>query len=50
MTHQPFLAGYLPYLLQRADQLMSRRFHGDLQAAGIGVSEWRVARGPPRRR
>ena len=38
----PFLSRYLPYLLQRADQLMSRRFHADLQAAGIGVSEWRV--------
>ncbi|CAN5730312.1 MarR family transcriptional regulator [soil metagenome] len=38
----PFLPNYLPYLLQRADDLMSRRFHRHLQAAGIGVSEWRV--------
>jgi DNA-binding MarR family transcriptional regulator len=38
----PFLPTYLPYLLQRADDAMSRPFHRYLRAEGIVVSEWRV--------
>jgi DNA-binding MarR family transcriptional regulator len=37
-----FLPRYLPYLLHRVDQLLSARFHRDLQASGTAVSEWRV--------
>lgn len=37
-----FLSGYLPYLLQRADQVLSVDFHQELIADGIAVSEWRV--------
>lgn len=39
---QPFLEGYLPYLLQRADQLLSARFHRAHRSAGVTSSEWRV--------
>lgn len=37
-----FLATYLPYLLHRADALMSRRFQSELHSLGLHVSEWRV--------
>lgn len=37
-----FLDSYLPYLLQKADHLLSAHFHVSLQRAGIQVSEWRV--------
>jgi DNA-binding MarR family transcriptional regulator len=37
-----FLDGYLPYLLQRADQLLSARFHQRLAEEGVSTSEWRV--------
>lgn len=37
-----FLDGYLPYLLQRADQLLSARFHQRLTDEGVSTSEWRV--------
>lgn len=36
------MQSYLPYLLQRADQLVSRQFHQELQNEGIAISEWRV--------
>lgn len=42
MSDDGFLDGYLPYLLQRADHLMSARFHATLQRSGYQVSEWRV--------
>ncbi|MEM9038081.1 MAG: MarR family transcriptional regulator [Actinomycetota bacterium] len=42
MRQLPFLGEYLPYLLQRADHLLSRRFHAELRSADIDVSEWRV--------
>jgi MarR family transcriptional regulator, organic hydroperoxide resistance regulator len=37
-----FLRGYLPYLLQRADQLLSDQFHRAIAADGIAVSDWRI--------
>jgi DNA-binding MarR family transcriptional regulator len=37
-----FFDEYLPYLLQRADQIVSREFHRELAGKGIEVSEWRV--------
>jgi DNA-binding MarR family transcriptional regulator len=37
-----FLDGYLPYLLQRADQLLSARFHDRLAEQRLQTSEWRV--------
>lgn len=37
-----FLADYLPYLLQHADQRLSARFHRSLQRRGLQTSEWRV--------
>jgi MarR family transcriptional regulator, organic hydroperoxide resistance regulator len=37
-----FLDGYLPYLLQRADQLLSAAFHDVLREREIQISEWRV--------
>ena len=42
MPGKGFLHGYLPYLLQRADHLMSAAFHGWLMREGVQVSEWRV--------
>ena len=42
MTQDRLLDGYLPYLLQRADHLLSARFHLYLQSVGVQVSEWRV--------
>ena len=38
----PFLDRYLPYLLHRADVLLSPRFLDDLVAGGVQMSEWRV--------
>jgi DNA-binding MarR family transcriptional regulator len=37
-----FLDGYVPYLLQRADQLLSARFYRSLRRRGVQPSEWRV--------
>jgi DNA-binding MarR family transcriptional regulator len=37
-----FLDHYLPYQLQRADQLLSTRFHRHLRQRGVALSEWRV--------
>jgi DNA-binding MarR family transcriptional regulator len=37
-----FLDGYLPYQLQRADNLLSRRFQRSLRERGVETSEWRV--------
>ena len=37
-----FLRGYLPYLLQRADQLLSDEFHRAMASDGVAVSEWRI--------
>jgi DNA-binding MarR family transcriptional regulator len=37
-----FLRGYLPYLLQRADQLLSDEFHRAIVADGVAVSDWRL--------
>jgi DNA-binding MarR family transcriptional regulator len=37
-----FLRGYLPFLLQRADQELSAAFHARLGDDGISVSEWRL--------
>ncbi len=37
-----FLHSYVPYLLERASQLMSERFHAELTEEGIEVSEWRI--------
>jgi MarR family transcriptional regulator, organic hydroperoxide resistance regulator len=39
---EQFLDGYVPYLLQRADQLLSARFYRSLQRRGVQPSEWRV--------
>lgn len=38
----PFLDGYLPYLLRRADQVLSARFYATLTEHGVARSEWRV--------
>ncbi len=37
-----FLRGYLPYLLQRADQMLSDEFHRAIAADGVAVSDWRI--------
>jgi DNA-binding MarR family transcriptional regulator len=37
-----FLDDYLPYLLQRADQLLSARLHERLAEQRLQTSEWRV--------
>jgi DNA-binding MarR family transcriptional regulator len=37
-----FVDRYLPYVLQRADHLLSERFHRSLAAEGVEASEWRV--------
>lgn len=37
-----FLDSYLPYLLQRADQLLSERFHDRLAEQRLHTTEWRV--------
>jgi MarR family transcriptional regulator, organic hydroperoxide resistance regulator len=37
-----FLRGYLPYLLQRADQLLSDDLHRAMAADGVAVSDWRI--------
>ncbi len=42
LVMQPFLDGYLPYLLRKADQVLSARFYGVLNQQGVARSEWRV--------
>jgi MarR family transcriptional regulator, organic hydroperoxide resistance regulator len=37
-----FLNSYVPYLLERASQLLSERFHAELAEEGIEVSDWRI--------
>lgn len=37
-----FLENYLPYLLRRADQMMSTPFYATLTRRGVARSEWRV--------
>ncbi len=37
-----FLAGYLPYLLRRADQTLSAPFYARLTSYGVARSEWRL--------
>jgi MarR family transcriptional regulator, organic hydroperoxide resistance regulator len=37
-----FLASYLPFLLFRADTLLSRRFVTDLEQRGRSVGDWRI--------
>jgi DNA-binding MarR family transcriptional regulator len=39
---EPFLDQYLPYVLQRTDQLLSARFVAELRRRDVEVSEWRV--------
>lgn len=40
--NRPFLDEYLPYLLRRADQVLSAAFYATLNDFGIARSEWRV--------
>lgn len=37
-----FLDAYLPFLMVRADELISRRFHDEVRALGFTVAEWRL--------
>lgn len=39
---RPFLQHYLPFLLVRADTLLSERWMTDLAASGHSVAEWRI--------
>ncbi|WP_427310736.1 MarR family winged helix-turn-helix transcriptional regulator [Cupriavidus sp. H39] len=39
---QPFVDGYLAYLLARASHLISGEFHREVEASGLSVQEWRV--------
>lgn len=39
---EPFLDGYLPYLLGVASYVMNRDFHDDVKAAGLSPLEWRT--------
>ncbi len=41
-TNPGFLAGYLPYLLRRADQTLSAPFYAMLTSHGVARSEWRL--------
>lgn len=38
----PFLEGYLPYVLRKADQTLSESFYAVLTRYGVARSEWRV--------
>ena len=40
--NQEFLAGYLPYVLRRADQALSAPFYQVLTRHGVQRPEWRV--------
>ncbi len=40
--NDPFLDGYLPYVLRRADQALSAPFYQSLTRHGVQRSEWRV--------
>ncbi len=40
--NEPFLDGYLPYVLRRADQVLSAPFYQLLTQHGVQRSEWRV--------
>jgi DNA-binding MarR family transcriptional regulator len=37
-----FLHDYLPFLMVRADELISRPFHDEVRKLGFTVSEWRL--------
>jgi DNA-binding MarR family transcriptional regulator len=37
-----FLDRYLPFLMVRADELISRRFHDEVRELGFTVPEWRL--------
>ncbi|KWR78672.1 MarR family winged helix-turn-helix transcriptional regulator [Cupriavidus sp. IDO] len=39
---QPFVDGYLAYLLARASHLISGEFHRQVAASGLSIPEWRV--------
>lgn len=39
---EKFLPDLLPYLLQRASFLVTRRFHSEMRLKGISVSRWRM--------
>lgn len=39
---EKFLPDLLPYLLQRASYLVTRRFHSEMRLKGISVSRWRM--------
>jgi DNA-binding MarR family transcriptional regulator len=39
---RPFLQHYLPFLLVRADIVLSRRWMADLAESGHSVAEWRI--------
>ncbi|AOY93194.1 MarR family transcriptional regulator [Cupriavidus sp. USMAA2-4] len=41
-AREPFVDGYLAYLLARASHLVSGEFHRQVEAAGLSVAEWRV--------
>jgi DNA-binding MarR family transcriptional regulator len=42
MTTRPFLAHYLPFLLVRADTLLSEPLMAELERTGHSVPEWRI--------
>ena len=39
---EKFLPDLMPYLLQRASFLVTRRFHAEMRLKGISVSRWRM--------
>jgi len=39
---EKFLPELMPYLLQRASFLVTRRFHSEMRLKGISVSRWRM--------
>lgn len=41
-SEQPFLNGYLPYVLRKADQTLSAPFYAVLTRHNVARSEWRV--------
>ena len=41
-TAEPFIDGYLAYLLARASQLISAEFHGVVRRSRLPVLQWRV--------
>ncbi len=37
-----FLDSYVPYLLERASQLLTQQFHAELAEEGFDVADWRI--------